>query len=51
MSANNLFGTKKSQVQLLPPRPQCHRNFDRITAAFFYAQKPLEIRLFSYFNI
>ena len=26
--------------------PQVHRNFDRITVDFFYAQKPLEIRLF-----
>ena len=31
--------------------PQCRRNFDRITAAFFYAQKPFEIRIFSYFDI
>ena len=32
------------------PAPKVHRNFDRITVDFFYARKPLEIRLFGYFG-
>ena len=30
--------------------PEVHRNFDRITVDFFYAQKPLEIRRFRCFS-
>lgn len=30
--------------------PKVHRNSDRITVDFFYARKPLEIRLFGCFS-
>ena len=32
-------------VRVRSPAPKFHRNFDRITVDFFYARKPLEIRL------
>ena len=38
---------RRLQAPALQPvePPMLHRNFDRITVDFFYAQKPLEIRL------
>ena len=33
------------RVQVPPPAPKVHRNFDRITVDFFYARKLFEIKL------
>ena len=38
-----------SDLKAMSP-PKVHRNFDRITVDFFYARKPLEIRLFRCFS-
>ena len=35
----------RTGVRLPSAPPKVHRNFDRITVDFFYARKPLEIRL------
>lgn len=44
-------GVSEGCSSLSPPAPpKVHRNFDRITVDFFYARKPLEIRLFGCFS-
>ena len=40
----------RTGVRLPSAPPKVRRNFDRITVDFFYARKPLEIRLFGYFG-
>ena len=39
------------RVRIPPTPPEVHRNFDRITVDFFYARKPLEIRLLDCFSV
>ena len=38
-------GAQKCVKKSLALRHKAHRNFDRITAGFFYARKPLNIRV------
>ena len=42
---------KRSGVRFPSAPPEVHRNFDRITVDFFYARKPLEIRLLDCFSV
>ena len=41
------FASERSRVRIPSGPPKVHRNFDRITVDFFYAQKSHEIKVFA----